>query len=91
VRRGNAPEGTHGASDPGVAQLLRLIEGGDKNSARTSGECSTCDGHGAETVGVRLQDNIKVAASRQLPLERANIRCDCIEPHLYPSIAPERW
>jgi hypothetical protein len=70
---------------------LRLIKCGDKNSARTSGECGTRHRHGAKAVGVGLQDDIEVAASRQLPLQRTNIRCDRIEPHLYPGVTPERW
>jgi hypothetical protein len=70
---------------------LRLIKGGDKNRSRASVECGTCHRHGAKAVGVRLQDDIEMATRWKLPLQGAHIRCDRIEPHLYPSVTPERW
>jgi hypothetical protein len=91
VRRGNAPEGTYRASDPSIAQLLCLIEGRYKNRACAGGQSRSRDRDGAKAVGVCLQHHVKVAASRQLPLERADIRCNRIQSHLYPSVTPERW
>jgi hypothetical protein len=91
VRRGNAPEGANRASDPGIAQLLRLIKCGNKYRSRASLKCGTGDRHGAQAIRVGLQHHIKVAASWKLPLQGAHIRCDRIEPHLYPGITPERW
>jgi hypothetical protein len=91
VGRGNAPEGANRASDPGIAQLLRLIKCGNKYRSRASLKCGTGDRHGAQAIRVGLQHHIKVAASWKLPLQGAHIRCDRIEPHLYPGITPERW
>jgi hypothetical protein len=91
MRWGNAPEGANRASDPSVAQLLGLIKCGDKYRSRASLKCGTCHRHSTKSIGVGLQHHVKVTSSRQLPLKRADIRCNCIQPHLYPGITPERW
>ena len=88
---GNAPECANRASDPGIAQLLRLIKCGNKYRSRASLKCGTCHRHSTKAVRVGLQHHIEMATSRELPLEGPDIRCDRIEPNLYPSITPERW
>ena len=90
VGGGNAPEDTHRASDPSVTQLLCLIKCGDQYRSRASIQCSTRNRHSAKAVGVGLQHHVEVTASRELPLKGTDIRCDRIEPHLYPGITPER-
>jgi hypothetical protein len=70
---------------------LRLIKCGNKYRSRASLKCGTCHRHSTKAVRVGLQHHIEMATSWEFPLEGPDIRCDRIEPHLYPSVTPERW
>jgi len=88
VRRGNSPEDSYRASDPSVAQLLRLVKRGNQYRACASLKCGARDRHSPKPVRICLQHHIKMAAGRKPPLQCSDVRRDRIESDLYPCVTP---